>query len=277
MADNKNTSHDAAIGWSLLLLVIFCILAIFWYFQGPNIANAIRWVRIAEMEVAQIFVGDDYMIMDGNKPIAPLGNILKMAKKIDRAKLNEEALNFYGHTYLGIIAIGAMYPLRYFFSALLFLMGFWAIYFGPKSRYRTKLDLNNLIKRQAASFPALAPFVTFNPSNQPPRAPGAPVPAELPSFAEALGPEEWVAYFEVPVPDGKVDEDGASRGLARQLGPPWRGPMHMEPYRQVLLAAYCLKSARKRSEADDMLGELSRAWTFESGLKIKSKLLSDAR
>jgi intracellular multiplication protein IcmP len=171
----------------------------------------------------------------------------------------------------------AMYPLRYVFTGILMWMAFWALFNGPKTKFRTKLDIDGLIKRQSKIFPYTSPFITFNPSNQPPRPPGAPVPAELPAFGEALGPEEWIAYNDIPVPDGKVDADAAARAFAKQLGKPWRGPLHMEPYRQVLLAAFCLKSVRKRVEADDVLGRLASSWSYERGMKIPGSLLKEAR
>ncbi|MCF6342365.1 MAG: hypothetical protein L3J31_06125, partial [Bacteroidales bacterium] len=68
-----------------------------------------------------------------------------------------------------------------------------------------------------------APFVTFNPSEQPPRPPGAPVPAELPAFAEALGPEEWIAYNKIPIPDGILNEAITTKAFTKQLGRRWQG------------------------------------------------------
>ena len=46
--------------------------------------------------------------------------------------------------------------------------------------------IEGLIHRQKQNFPVIAPFAEFDPSTQPPRPPGSPVPAELPAFAEAL-------------------------------------------------------------------------------------------
>jgi len=269
VSDNNNTTYQNSIGWALLALVIFGLLILLWYFQSDNIRNGIRWLRVGEMWASSFFVGDDYVVTKDGKPLGELGQIRDLAASIPKGRLNA--------TSMDIIATSALWPLRYSFTILLFALGFWGLYYGPKSNFRTTLDLNRLIKRQASNFPIIAPFVTFNPSNQPPRPPGSPVPAELPPFAEALGPEEWLAYYDIPAPDGRVDANAAGRAFSRQLGNPWRGPMHMEPYRQVLLAAFCLKSVRKRADSDKMLADLARCWSLEKGLRLSPALVRNAR
>lgn len=269
MSDKENTGYNNMVGWAILLTVLFLLLLLLWYYQADNIRNAIRWVRVSEMWVSSLVLGDDYMITQNGKNIATIGQISDIAVKLDKSQLNSRVMD--------LIALGAMTPLKYVFSFVLLLMAFWSLFKGPRTHFRQKLDLNHLIKRQAINFPAIAPFVTFNPCSQPPRPPGAPVPAELPSFAEALSPEEWIAYFDIPVPNGKVDEEAAGRALSKQLGAPWRGTMHLAPHKLVLMAAFCLKSVRKRAEADDMLGRLAQCWTFERGLRINGALLREAR
>lgn len=269
MADDKNSGYENVIGWSILIVVFSALLYLLWYFQSQNIRNAIRWMRYAEMTASKLVLGDDFEILQNGQFVATIGQIQDFTAKLDKRQLNSQNMD--------LISLGALYPLRYFFTFIIILMSFWALFRGPRALFRQKLDLNHLINRQSGNFPAIAPFVKFNPTNQPPRPPGAPVPAELPAFAEALSPEEWIAYYDIPVPNGKVDADAAARAFTRQLGPPWRGTMHMAPYKQVLLAAFCLKSVRKRADADEMLGKLSRSWTFEGGLKIDSSLISKAR
>ena len=55
--------------------------------------------------------------------------------------------------------------------------------------------------------------------------------------------------------------------------------MALKPYQQILLAAFCLKAARKRTDADEMLGRLAQCWTFRRGLRLgrDKSLLSEAR
>lgn len=269
MSDKENTGYNNTIAWAILLVVFFGLMLLLWHYEGANIRNVIRWTRIGEMWFSSLFVGDDYVITENGKPLGTIGQIRELAGKLDKAQLTPRIMD--------VIALAALSPLRYAFTILLLALSFWALFKGPRSNYRQKLDLNVLIKRQSKNFPAIAPFVNFSPTNQPPRPPGAPVPAELPLFAEALSPEEWIAYYDIPVPNGKVDQDAASRAFAKQLGAPWRGTMHMAPYRQVLLAAFCLKSIRKRADADEMLGRLSGSWSFERGMRIDGALLRQAR
>jgi intracellular multiplication protein IcmP len=269
VSDKENTGYHNAMGWALLSCVGFALALLFWHFQSQNVRDIIRWIRLGEMWVSSLFYGNDHMISVDGVEIATLGQIREQISQLDKSQLTPKVMD--------LIAVAAISPLRYIYTGILFLMGLWALFKGPKSSYRRKLDLNTLIKRQAGNFPALNPFVTFNPNNQPARAPGTPVPAELPAFAEALGPEEWIAYNDIPVPSGKVDEGVAARAFSKQLGPLWRGTMYMAPYKQVLMAAFCLKSVRKRTEADAMLGQLAQSWTFERGMRIKGSLLREAR
>jgi intracellular multiplication protein IcmP len=55
--------------------------------------------------------------------------------------------------------------------------------------------------------------------------------------------------------------------------------MRLPPYKQVLLASFCLKAGRKRVEADDMLGRLALCWTHDKGLLFKKdgSLIKEAR
>lgn len=270
MADKtENTTYNNAIGWFIGLIILTGLWWLLWHYQSQNIRTSIRWLRYAEISISSVFLGDDYIVKSDGVPIAKLGDIKEYARTVHKDRLNERSMD--------LISLAAINPIKYVYSFIILILAFWALFRGPKAFYRQKLDLNQLIKRQAKNFPAISPFVTFNPTNQPPRPPGSPVPAELPLFAEALGPEEWIAYYDIPVPDGKLDKAAATRAFAKQLGAPWRGTMHLPPYKQVLLAAFCLKALRKRDEADDILGQLSRSWSFEGGLKLNSTLVRRAR
>ena len=135
-----------------------------------------------------------------------------------------------------------------------------------------------MIDTQSNTFKVVKPFVNFNPlTDVPPRAPGAPVPAELPIFAEALGPEEWLAFHKIPMPDGQLDNKSCENAFKIQLGQKWQGAKKLPPYAQVLLASFALKASRKRTEADDLLGEIAESWSHKSGLKLRGETLSKAR
>ena len=269
MAD-KATSSDVSLGWTVILVCILGALWLLWHFQGDNIKNGVRWLRVGEMWVTSIFVDDEkYAVPYIGETRLQFAPWFDFAKNAPKELLSNEAM--------AQIATVAMAPYRYLFSFILVILGFVVLFRGPKSLYRKKHDLNSLLKYQSQNFPYIEPFVNFNPNTQKSRAPGDPVPAELPLFAEALGPEEWIAYHEVPVPDGKLDMDAAAKAFAKQLGAPWRGYQYLKPYRQVLLACFCLKAIRKREEADEMLGELSTCWSAKSGFKLKGSLLRRAK
>jgi intracellular multiplication protein IcmP len=275
LSDKKgdNTLYENGIGW-FLMLVIFAVLAyIFWYYHATEVRSVIRWIRYSEMWVmswvASLFAADQFTVMFENRPTDWWAGF-KAAPRFHPEELTYEHLAYFGAL--------SMQPLRPIFYAMAAMAGFWCLLYGPGTQYRQRLNLEGLIRRQAKNFPIISPFVNFDPGKQPARPPGAPVPAELPLFAEALGPEEWLAYNHIPAPDGKIDEQAAAEAFEKQLGTRWKGAMALEPYQQILLAAFCMKASRKRAEADDILSRLALCWD-KSGLKLRRdpKLLWNAR
>lgn len=264
------TSHDTALGWIILLAVGMGIFWLFWHYFQFEVKNAFRWWRYGEMYVISQFVDPNYSVPSQWGPI-PLNKFMEQVASTEKLDLNGDIMS--------AISYVPMYPLRIVFAAVMCVFAMWALMWGPGTQYRRKFDLSGLIAAQAGNFPIISPFVKFNPQDQPPRPPGAPVPAELPPFAEALAPEEWIAYNQIPAPDGNLNEQAAFIAFSRQLGPPWRGPQKLPPYKQVLLAAFCLKASRKRRDADDLLGRLAKCWSIEEGLNLKKDkgILRDAQ
>lgn len=278
MSEKENTSHDNAIGWAIMGVAIGACCYGFWYYFGPELRDAVRWIRYGEMWIARGVVEIMNMLglYDGDYTVHFNGKDVSWKQGFkDTPRFQKDDLGYYHLSYFTALS---MQPLRYPIIAFLVVCGLWAYTKGPKTYYRHKLDLEGLIKRQSINFPVIAPFTAFNPAKQPPRPPGSPVPAELPDFAEALGPEEWIAYNQIPVPDGKLDKDATQKAFLKQLGGRWKGPMTMEPYKQILLASFCLKAARKRNDADIMLGRLALCWDAKKGLDLKrdKKLHKDA-
>lgn len=273
MADNKSsggdTLHDTGIGWALLLFVFFVLLYIFWHYYAVDIRNMVRWIRYGEMKLIALFVDDDYTV-----PYRGAQTRWEDGYKLT-PRWRPEALTNQHLIYFSALA---MTPLKMLFSVLFVLGGFWCILFGPSTQYRRKMNLEGLIHQQAKNFPVIAPFLDFNPSKMPQRAPGSPVPAELPMFSEALGPEEWLAYCSISFSDGKIDEAAATDAFMLQLGGRWKGSNALKPYQQVLLAAFCLKASRKRADADAMLGRLAHCF-HKQKLKLgrDRRILRDAR
>ncbi|MBK6895983.1 MAG: type IV secretion system protein [Alphaproteobacteria bacterium] len=243
------------------MLFIFGVLIwIFWYFFQGEVREMVRWIRYAEVWVISWFMDTDYEIFWNGKPH-------DFHEKID--KITEYPKDKLRFKHLSFFNAMAMQPWRMPLVSLLGLGAMWCMFLGPRTHYRRRFNLEGLIERQANIFPVISPFVKFNPSNQPNRPPGSPVPAELPLFAEALGPEEWLAFNRISIPDGKIDQEEAEEAFIKQLGERWKGPNSLEDYKQVLLAAFCMKAARKRGDADEILGRLAKCWSFKNGLDMK--------
>lgn len=259
MADNENSSHDNAIGWMILLVVFALLIYLMWTYMDVQIRDMIRWMRYGQMWLISFFVDEDYTVVYNNQLISWWQGY-ENTPSWDPVEL--------GYDHLSYFTSLTMQPLRYVYVGLLGLGALWCLFFGADRHYRQKLGLEGLIRRQAKIFPVISPFVKFNPAHLPPRPPGAPVPADMQLFAEALGPEEWIAYNNIPIPDGKLDEKAAFKAFQKQLGGRWRGPKALAPYKRILLAAFCLKAARKRSDSDLMLGQLAMCWSPKGGLKL---------
>lgn len=269
MAEKKGGAEHA-VGWAILGAVFVAVGWLIWHLQQDAIRNGIRWLRYGEMVIISPFVPDDYKASWNGQEFS-FEEMKAAARNLPANKITNE--------FISALSATAMFPYIYVFVVLITMFAFWALFRGPGTEHRQKFDLNTLIKKQSNIFPIISPFIDFNPSNQPPRAPGAPVPADLPAFAEALSPEEWIVYNEVPVVDKKLDEEVCMRAFAKQLGSRWKGAKNLPPYKQIMLAAFCLKAARKRNDADALLGRLALCWSHKDGLNLKKdkRLLREAR
>jgi len=268
----QNTMHDSAIGWFILCMVFVALFFLFWYYNSETVKSSFRWFRWAEMWAISAVVDEEYTVQweDVNGtilhiPINGQGGALETTAMFEPEDLDGRTMHMIGTI--------TMAPMQKPFIVMLGMMALWCAVNGPGTQFRRKFNVDSLLTVQAKNFPVIAPFVKFNPAEQKPRPPGSPVPSTLPPFAEALGPEEWIAYNQIPIPDGNLDESATYRSFARQLGGRWKGVMHLPTHKQVLLAAFCLKSVREREEADDILGELARCWSHKKGLKLSRKIL----
>lgn len=270
MSDNPDNSHDNAIGLFFVALIAAGLVYLIWYFFDTEIRNAIRWIRYAEMWIISWFVSDDYTVLFNGRPINWQDGFENTAK-FSAAEIKNEHLSYF--TTL------AAQPMRLIFTVLMALGAVWCVFKGPRTHNRRSLGLEGLIAFQAKNFPVISPFIKFNPSHQPPRPPGSPVPAELPLFAEALGPEEWLAYFRIKAPDGKIDVKSTEKAFRRQLIGRWTGVKALKPYQKILFAAFCLKASRKRDRSDDILGRIAKCWDADKGLQLgrDPKLMGEAK
>jgi intracellular multiplication protein IcmP len=272
MADGKQEGGtENFLSWVIILIIAaICIYLVYLKFT-PEVNGALRWVRYAQLWVISLFTPDSFSITLPSGQEMNVKEWLSILPNIPAENVDSRLLS----------AIGAMamQPIKWIVAFIIGLIGIWAYFRGPGTQYKKVFDLDSFIEFQAKNFPVIAPFINYNPAKQEPRPPGSDVPAELPPFAEALGPEEWIAYHEIKIKDNVIDKNSAFKAFTRQLGPRWKGAKNLAPYKQILLAACCLKASRKRDEADDMLGRLALCWSIEKGLRLNTdrSLLSNAR
>ena len=268
MSDKKSGASETAVGWGILLVVLAALSWLVWKYFSEEIKNVIRWIRYSEMWVVSWFLGEDHTVSWQGQEVK-FHEVMGLTKTIPTQGIDEN--------FMSLMAAVALNPYIGFITVLALVFAFWALFKGPGSEHRTTFDLDGIIKKQANIFPVISPFLNFNPAKMPARAPGADVPADLPLFAEALAPEEWIVYNEIPVIDKKIDIEATNKAFTKQLGGRWKGYKHLEPYQQVLLAAFCLKANRKRSDSDVMLGRLALCWSQKKGMRVSSQLVKEAR
>ena len=164
MADGQpQGTGDMAIGWLILAVIFGALFYMVWYFFNEQIMNGLRWVRVGEMWVVALFVKENYMIHWRGQDV-PFYDIYDLAKKMPSGQINGE--------FMSLISTAALAPMKWIVIVLTALIGFWALFKGPGSQHRSVYSLDTLIKRQSNMFPIIKPFVDFNPSDIPPRAPG---------------------------------------------------------------------------------------------------------
>jgi len=270
VSQQQKSPYEEFILFGIVLGLVAAIAWGIWFFFHAQLTEALRLIRLAEMAAVSLLVDHDYAV---DIPGYGMQSMHTWRDWLPRAQVAQ-----IGWPEIVVSTYVSVLPLKNFFVGGLFLMAFWAIWWGPSTRYRRRMTLQMLIEEQAKSFPTIAPFVAFDPANQPARSPGDPVPEKLPLFAEAPFPEEWLAYHDVPVEGGRIkDLNKAWYALAEQLGQRWQGPLKLQPHAQALYAAFALRFARKRKESEELLNELAVLWTSKDGIKIPLKLRAKVR
>lgn len=261
----------------MLLLFFSCFILgglgwIIWTVFHVQLKTALYWIRYAELYAGMFLRGDEFAVEHPflrQAGAQTIGIWRQWMPKMHPTELDLTAIK--------VLSTVAVVPIRFVFAGLLGLLALWAIFFGPNTHYKRKMGLESLMQEQAKSFPAIRPFLKFDPRNLPFRAPGAPVPAQLPLFSEALSPEEWLAYNEVGMVGGQIDMNRAWQALAKQLGRRWQGPLALPLHAQALYAVFALKHARKRKDSERILNELSNAWSADKGLRLPLKVKAEVR
>ena len=157
---------------------------------------------------------------------------------------------------------------KYYRYPIAFILGFFLIYvmfFRKKQIFKNKYGLESVMAEHAKRWPVITPLLKFNPAKGKQRSIGAAVPVDLPPFAEALYPEEWMAHNRIAVVNGVPDRDQIRRAFLPQLCERFEGLDGLPEHLYCLAAALALKGARKRKECDALLGEMAKCWTSERG------------
>lgn len=263
--------------WMLFFIVVitFGIVFVIWITFTPQILQGYLWLRQGEAAIGSLWVDGDKILRTAMGPMT-FDQAKDFIHSTTPAVLLQDDVPHW--KIINATSLVILTPLKIPFGIIMGIFTIWALFKSPMSQHRKTYGLDSLIDAQSQTFPVINPIKNFNPLNDiPSRAPGDLVPAELPLFAEALSPEEWMAFYRIPNNDGVVDRDATEEALKVQLGKPWQGYKKLPPYMQVMLAAFALKASRKRDESDDMLGELATCWDFKGGLSLTGSLVSRAR
>lgn len=279
--------------WTTLLFVI--IISIFcgliWYFFHVQLLEVSRYLRLVEVAPLMLFSQrahycfnflKDAQIIDNAMPTA---NDLLMSggcfgiENLRRLPQNE-AMEYYTISSTSIGQLGRMLGLyyRWVILAVCLYFAYYAAFVSNKSKFKTRHNLETFIQTQAKIWPVIHPFIKFNPAKHSSRVLGSPVPAKLPTFAEALAPEEWLTFHRIPVTGGIPDRERTRRAFLRQLGPRWNGNFdELPPYMLCLMAAFALKGVQKRDESDDYLGRIAVCWDAQTGFRATPEVMAEAK
>ncbi|MBI3441219.1 MAG: hypothetical protein HY052_05385 [Proteobacteria bacterium] len=264
MSQAQRSPHEEFIMTGIVFGLLFGMSWAIWHFFHAELTNLLRWIRIGEMWVASLLEGGDYTVVVPDNGRQAVRSWIRWLSRADVDSIGFREIR--AMTYIAVL------PLRVLFAGLICIMMLWVIFLGPGTRYRRKMGLEELIKEQALSFPTIAPFVKFNPRNESYRVLGQPVPSKLPLFAEALSPEEWISFHEIKVQGNQIDMNQAWQALALQLGNRWQGPFKLPIHARGLYAACALRHVRKRRESEELLNQMSLAWSADKGLQLPYKV-----
>jgi len=264
----QKSPHEDFIMFTIVVGILAGLCWVIWHFFHNELTNMVRYVRIGEMWLVRGIYGKKFGIADGQ------GRELLQVWQgwLPKAPVEEISIE-----HIKRSTLVAVVPLKYVLLAIMGVMTVFTIFRGPGTQYRRRMGLETLMQEQAKSFPAIRPFLKFDPRKMPGRAPGQPVPEQLPLFSEALSPEEWLAYHQIRWSGGQLDYNAAYHALTEQLGKRWTGPENLPLHAQGLFAACALKLVRKRKDCEAILNMLAESWTADSGFKPSAKLRSKIR
>lgn len=179
-------------------------------------------------------------------------------------------------------SLGAMMRLVSYYINWIIVVGCAGVgihvgFFTKRNKFKVRHTLESFIKTQSIMWPVISPIVNFSPAKSSARVPGSAVPDQLPVFAEALSPEEFLSWHRIPVVNSIPDRERLRRAFLLQLGPRWQGADVMPVHMQALFAAFALQGVQKREECEAFLGKLALAWSPEKGFQPSSELVAEIK
>jgi intracellular multiplication protein IcmP len=295
MSDSKGGT-DPAIATALFVGFVLAVGWVIWYFNKEYILESLRYMRLSELwvlklwdvqaascfnwlKVAPIQLNDQVAAGTGLRMLAnECFDAASRGRMLGSMSLTEANQYF----FLSAKSMGAISNLtgnyiKWLLIALTGVTAYYAYFRSPRNKFKTRYNLESFIKVQSKTWPVISPIVNFNPAKHSARFPGSSVPDKLPLFAEALSPEEWLAFHRISVSNGIPDREATRRAFMRQLGPRWTNiedlPLHM----QGLFAAFALKGVQRREESDDLLGKLALSWTHDKGFHMPGPLEGEVK
>jgi intracellular multiplication protein IcmP len=276
-----NRVDDAEITLVLMAGLFFVLCWGIWVGAKQPLMEFIRGVKWVEVTLFQLV---DPAFAEDRKLLESLSNNQVAVEQLDeQASKVKKKLKVKDYTERGLLSPDVLWGVsnriggytRFPIAAFFIGLAIFYMFFSKRTKFRTAYDLEGLIKLQAKQWPVVTPIVNFDPALDNARSPGEPVPAVLPIFAEALSPEEWVAFHRISLTNKVPDKDAARRALLLQLGPRWTGLGCMTLAQRCIFAACSLKGAQKRKESDALLGRIALAWDHKSDFNPSAELMAE--
>lgn len=281
MSGGGGKGDDSDMTLFLLVGLMFVICWGIWAAAKQPIMELIRGVKWVEITAFQLV---DPKLSEDRKKLESLANN-QMAVRSFEAEYakTKKKLTAPDYEKVGLLAPDVLWDISNHIGnytrwpiALVFIgFAIFYMFYSKKTKFRTAYDLEGLIRLQAKQWPVITPIVTFNPTDANARNPGEAVPREIPIFSEALSPEEWVAYNQIPIVNRIPDKEAMRRAFLMQLGPRWTGLDCLTPAQRCLFAAFALKGAQKRKESDSLLGRITLAWNAQTDFTPTAELMAE--
>ncbi|MBI1273806.1 MAG: hypothetical protein GC131_06960 [Alphaproteobacteria bacterium] len=250
---------DSSTAFFFLLIFLFVVGALAWYFLGVYFMEAMRWLRVGELSIINGLTGNH-------------GDWLEFIKNATAAKEQTVPPTRFTSDVSAQVNGIVMYYIKWPAVLVIGGIGVYAAFFSNRVGFTHNFNLETLIKYQAKVWPVINPIVDFDPINSSARNYNTPVPSTLPLFAEALAPEEWIAFHRIKVVNGIPEREATRRAFTQQLGPRWNGFGNVPIHIKALIAAFAVKGAQRREEAEELLGEIAMCWSHKAGLVVTDKL-----